>query len=183
MLRRGAAADLIAAIPGSLGDRRSPLGELNWVLTAVADSIAWQLLPQALFRRLFRQDVLLAALLRNFVLADRLMWHLQATVVSEPQLPPMHSHPLWQVWDHAVDLCLAQLPPLAPAPTDHFAPTTFFADQLTALEIAIGQAVRAPLTAPTGSGAPTAAALTDGARRTRTPRSGLSASPVFATTR
>ena len=64
VLRRGAAhytygaadpAGLVGAIPGTLADRRSPLGELNWVLTAVADSIAWQLLPQPLFRRLFRQ--------------------------------------------------------------------------------------------------------------------------------
>ena len=64
VLRRGVAhytygaadtAGLIGAIPGTLADRRSPLGELNWVLTAVADSIAWQLLPQPLFRLLFRQ--------------------------------------------------------------------------------------------------------------------------------
>ena len=68
VLRRGAAhytygaadaAGLIGAIPGTLADRRSPLGELNWVLTAVADSIAWQLLPQPLFRLLFRQVHLL----------------------------------------------------------------------------------------------------------------------------
>ena len=79
------AAQLLAALPGSLGDRRSPLGELTWVLPAITDSIGWQLLPPALFRRLFRQDVLLSALLRNFVLASRVMHTLHCSVV--PHLP------------------------------------------------------------------------------------------------
>ena len=74
MLSRGAAhyafgtaepAGLVGAIPGTLADRRSPLGELHWVLTAVTDSIAWQLLPQPLFRRLFRQARLTLTLTLN----------------------------------------------------------------------------------------------------------------------
>ena len=40
---------------GKLNDRKTPLGELNWIFTAVTDSIAWNLLPRALFHRLFRQ--------------------------------------------------------------------------------------------------------------------------------
>ena len=131
------AAQLLAALPGSLGDRRSPLGELTWVLTAITDSIAWQLLPPALFRRLFRQDVLLSALLRNFVLASRVMHTLHCSVVSHPPLPPMHDHPLWEVWDHTVDLCLAQRPP---AP---YSLTPFFTEQLSAFELAVAHAAAA----------------------------------------
>lgn len=27
-------------------------------------------------------------------------------VVSQPQLPSVHSHPFWEYWDHTLDLCL-----------------------------------------------------------------------------
>ena len=32
-------------IPGRLNDRRTPIGELNWIFTAVTDTIAWNVLP------------------------------------------------------------------------------------------------------------------------------------------
>ena len=60
-------------IPGRLQDRRSPLGELNWIFTAITDTIAWNTLPRTLFKKLFRQDLMVAALFRNFLLADRIM--------------------------------------------------------------------------------------------------------------
>ena len=70
-----------------------------------------------------------------------------------------------QAWDHAVDLCLSQLPGLAPpspllrAPGElhggysaqlppacppEYVATAFFTEQLTALEISIAHALRAP---------------------------------------
>lgn len=33
-------------IPGRLNDRRTPLGELNWIFTAITDTIAWNVLPR-----------------------------------------------------------------------------------------------------------------------------------------
>lgn len=33
-------------IPGRLNDRRTPLGELNWIFTAITDTIAWNVLPK-----------------------------------------------------------------------------------------------------------------------------------------
>lgn len=60
-------------IPGKLTERRSPLGELHWTFTAIMDAIAWNSLPSALFRKLFRQDLLVASLFRNFLLADRIL--------------------------------------------------------------------------------------------------------------
>lgn len=136
------AADVLSRLPGTLGERRSPLGELNWVLTAITDAIAWALLPQPLFSRLFRQDVTLSAMLRNFVLAARVMWHLQCHVVSEPRLPACHEHPLWDQWDHTVDLCFVQLQGLAPRAPAGQVPTPFFADQLTAFKLAIDLAAK-----------------------------------------
>src|SRR5699024_4676034 len=41
------------AIPGRLQDRRSPLGELNWIFTAITDTIAWNTLSRPLFKKLF----------------------------------------------------------------------------------------------------------------------------------
>ena len=60
-------------IPGRQTDRKTPLGELNWVFTAITDTIAWNALPRSLFQKLFRQDLLVASLFRNFLLAERIM--------------------------------------------------------------------------------------------------------------
>ena len=82
-------------MPGKLNDRKTPLGELNWVFTAVTDTIAWNTLPHALFQKLFRQDLLLASLFRNFLLAERILRACGCTPASLPRLPPTAEHPLW----------------------------------------------------------------------------------------
>lgn len=51
----GLTKELIDRIPGKQTDRKTPLGELNWIFTAITDTIAWNMLPRALFQRLFRQ--------------------------------------------------------------------------------------------------------------------------------
>lgn len=100
---------MVDKIPGKSGDRKTPLGELNWIFTAVTDSIAWNVLPKHLFQRLFRQDLLVASLFRNFLLADRILRQLGCTPVSYPALPPTADHPLWQAWDLACETLLFQL--------------------------------------------------------------------------
>jgi len=49
------------------------------------------------FQTLFRQDLLVASLLRNFLLAERIMRTYDCEPVSSPKLPAMHNHPMWQV--------------------------------------------------------------------------------------
>lgn len=112
----GLTLDLIDKIPGQINDRRTMMGELNWIFTAITDTIAWNVLDSELFQKLFRQDLLVASLFRNFLLAERIMKSLDVTSVSHPvtpvshpALPPTHEHPLWQSWDLALDMCITQL--------------------------------------------------------------------------
>lgn len=109
------------------------LGELNWIFTAITDTIAWNTLPRDLFQKLFRQDLLVASLFRNFLLAERILRSYDCTPVSSPPLPECFRHPMWSAWDLAVDLALQQLPDIL----EHGAPykqLPFFEEQLTAFQ-------------------------------------------------
>ena len=57
------------------------------------------------------QDLMVASLFRNFLLAERIMRAANCTPASFPRLPPTHQHPMWQAWDMAAEMCLLQLPP------------------------------------------------------------------------
>ena len=127
-------------IPGKFHDRRTPKGELNWIFTAITDTIAWNVLPNYLFQKLFRQDLLVASLMRNYLLAERILKAYSCTPVSYPVLPPTYNHPLWHSWDLAVDICISQLlsvdEDMSPEKImEKFQPNPFFADQLTAFEV------------------------------------------------
>ncbi|KAK5626870.1 hypothetical protein RRF57_002585 [Xylaria bambusicola] len=126
-------------LPGRLQERRTPLGELNWIFTAITDTIAWTSLPRQLFRKFFRQDLMVAALFRNFILAQRIMKVYGCHPQSYPALPDTHQHHLWESWDLAVDLALAQLPMLEKKESEaieyEYQNSTFFAEQLTAFEV------------------------------------------------
>lgn len=68
----GVDPEWVDQIPGKLGNRATRLGQLEWIFTAVMDAIAWSTLPLPLFQKLFRRDLLVAQLFRNFLLADRI---------------------------------------------------------------------------------------------------------------
>ncbi|KAK7466385.1 Target of rapamycin complex 1 subunit kog1 [Stygiomarasmius scandens] len=159
----GISLDATTHIPGDLKDRRTPLGELNWIFTAITDTIAWTTFSPELFARLYRSDLLIASLFRNFLLAERLMKGYNCTPHTSPPLPPTNTHPLWATWDLALDACVKQLPQLlgdnqqdGHKSTPYvYVPSRFFADQLTAFEVWIsrgGSALtrRGPLSLPSG---------------------------------
>lgn len=154
------AADVMQ-IPGDLKDRRTPLGELNWIFTAITDTIAWTTFPHDVFTRLYRSDLLIASLFRNFLLAERIMKDYDCHPSTHPLLPATNTHPLWASWDSAVDECLRQLPAMReggepgdfmivpsaqrarrptggappPPPKYPYIPSRFFPDQLCAFEV------------------------------------------------
>lgn len=130
----GVTLDILEKIPGQLTDRRTMLGELNWIFTAITDTIAWNVLPKDLFQRLFRQDLLVASLFRNFLLAERIMRSYDCTPVSSPAMPPTYHHLMWQAWDLAVDICLSQLPAILNEGSQ-YKHSPFFAEQLTAFQV------------------------------------------------
>ncbi|CAI5979772.1 unnamed protein product [Closterium sp. NIES-65] len=135
LLRDSLDPEMVERIPGRQSERKTALGELNWIFTAVTDTIAWNTLPTHLFQRLFRQDLLVASLFRNFLLAERVMRASGCTPVSYPRLPPTHQHHLWHAWDMAAEMCLAQLPTLLADPNAEFQPSSFFSQQLMAFEV------------------------------------------------
>ncbi len=130
-------------VPGRAAERRSPMGELNWILTAITDTIAWNVLPPPLFRMLFRQDLMVAALFRNFLVAQRIMRAYGCHPKSSPEIPHTHDHSLWESWDLAIEMVLAQLPAMLAAddggPSYEYQHSTFFAEQLTAFEVYLDQ--------------------------------------------
>ncbi|KAL1512534.1 hypothetical protein ABEB36_002115 [Hypothenemus hampei] len=125
--------DMADKVPGNITDRKSMYGELNWIFTAITDTIAWNTLSPELFQKLFRQDLLVASLFRNFLLAERIMKGCDCTPISHPILPPTHRHPMWQSWDYVLDLSLGQLPNMVKHNTP-YKNLPFFEDQLTAFQ-------------------------------------------------
>lgn len=144
--------ELLDKIPGKLNDRKTPLGELNWIYTAITDTIAWTILPRDMFQKLFRQDLLLSSLLRNFLLATRILAHFGCTTVSHPALPQsslIAKHPMWASWDLCCEQYLLSLDkylnfqqhalhidptsvPVVKFPREHI---NFFAEHLLAFEV------------------------------------------------
>ncbi|KAA6383035.1 MAG: putative Regulatory-associated protein of TOR 1, partial [Streblomastix strix] len=82
---------------------------LNWILTTITDTIAYNSFPKQIFLGLFRDDNLLANTMRHFMLAQRVLRLWGCNPVSFPPLPPTHSHPLWNTFDLALDVALKKM--------------------------------------------------------------------------
>lgn len=101
--------DLIDLIPGDLADRKTPLGELNWMLMAVTDCIAFSTVCKDAFLLLFREDLLVSSLFRNFLVAQRIYHTFDMAPISTPAIPSTHHHAMWGQLDVAFARLLEQL--------------------------------------------------------------------------
>ena len=93
---------IIHALGSTEDVKGAPLNELKKVYDAIADTIAWQLLPTELYHRLFREDPVVVAYCRNFFLAQQIIRALGRHPVSFPQIPAAQNHHLWLTWDAAI---------------------------------------------------------------------------------
>jgi regulator-associated protein of mTOR len=151
----GLTIELLDQIPGMINDRRTMLGELNWIFTSITDTIgimiffikflklirnpftiAWNILDTETFQKLFRQDLLVASLFRNFLLAERIMKSFDCNPVSSPSLPKSSEHKLWLAWDLALDICITQLPEILNAQNPkEFVTSGFFSEQIEIFDV------------------------------------------------
>lgn len=68
-----------------------------WTSLLILTLYFWVSCLLDLFQKLFRQDLLVASLFRNFLLAERIMRSYNCTPMSCPRIPPTHQHPMWYV--------------------------------------------------------------------------------------
>ncbi|KPA75253.1 hypothetical protein ABB37_08558 [Leptomonas pyrrhocoris] len=109
---------LLRLFPGALGDKKTPLGQLQWYLQSIIECIAWSTLSLPEYSRLFREDVYVAPLFRGYILAERIIvGGLDGCLSVYPPLAPTHSHTLWGTWDNLVErACVSVLRVVHPAP-------------------------------------------------------------------
>ncbi|SCU64890.1 Raptor N-terminal CASPase like domain containing protein, putative [Trypanosoma equiperdum] len=134
-------AEMIRNVPGDISDERTPLGELQLILTAVTDIVAWCIVPSPLYCKLFRRDETTMVLFRNFLLADRLLREVGCVPQTHPPIPEeAHLHHAWDLWDYTLENVICQLPDLLTRdlvlnPNYTYKPSTFFEDQLMSFEV------------------------------------------------
>lgn len=101
--------DKCSSFPGRINDRKSPRGLLNWVLSSILESIACSILDRATIKLMLRQDPMLASMIKNFVLASRILVTFRCSPFCYPlELDTLAilSHPLWEIWDQILETSL-----------------------------------------------------------------------------
>ncbi|XP_053690228.1 regulatory-associated protein of mTOR-like [Sabethes cyaneus] len=88
---------------GNLKDKKSLLGQLNWISSIVTDTIAYNALSKEVFEKLFREDLLVGTLWRRFLLAQRILKDSNCAPISHPPVPDCSEHLLWSFWDSALN--------------------------------------------------------------------------------
>ncbi|CCW64470.1 unnamed protein product [Phytomonas sp. EM1] len=109
---------LLEVLPGSLQDKKTPLGQLQWYFQCITECIAWSSFPLSTFSRLFREDIYVAPLFRGYLLAEHvIVGGLGGTMSVYPRLTPTHDHPIWDSWENLLERSfVAVLKLVRPAP-------------------------------------------------------------------
>ncbi|ODV60408.1 ubiquitin-binding TORC1 subunit KOG1 [Ascoidea rubescens DSM 1968] len=93
---------------GEYNQRDDSLGTLYQIFVALIDMLAASTVLKSLYRRCFRQDLMCNAMFRNFLLAQRIMKYYNVNPISEPPLPDLHIHPVWDQWDLIIEQFLSK---------------------------------------------------------------------------
>lgn len=95
---------LLHVFPGSLSDKKTPLGQLHHYFQCITESIAWSTYPTPLYSRLYLQDCYLRPLCQGYLLAERIIVKgLGGSLTVFPPVPCTYTHPYWSVWDNALE--------------------------------------------------------------------------------
>ncbi|OHT05362.1 hypothetical protein TRFO_05942 [Tritrichomonas foetus] len=89
--------------------------DLPEILTVITDAIASDYVKPKFFYQMFRHDKLVASLFRHFILAQYLLSEYDVHPVSNPSLPDMTKHQMWQEWDSTIDIWITSN--LTPTPS------------------------------------------------------------------
>lgn len=83
-------------LPGYIEKRNTPLGALHWTIQGILGQIALERFDSKLYKKCFRQDVSVAILFRNYMVAQKLYKMLYCEVSSLPDIPDVTDHKLWE---------------------------------------------------------------------------------------
>lgn len=95
-------------IKGTDKHRNTPKGDICAVFRAVTSAIAWDSYPRQIYTKYFRGNCILQVMLKNFLLAQRIMKSCGKTATSHPFLPDVTHHDLWTTWDFELEQCMLQ---------------------------------------------------------------------------
>lgn len=78
--------------------------QLLLALDAITDAIASDLVERSIFKKLFRDEPMISMFFRRFLMAQYLLSSYDIHPVSNPNIPILSAHPLWNQWEANVDL-------------------------------------------------------------------------------
>lgn len=81
--------------------------DLQEMLTVITDAIASDYVKPKFFFQMFRHDKLVGTLFRRFILAQYLLREYEVHPISNPSLPDMTKHQMWQEWEASIDIWVA----------------------------------------------------------------------------
>ncbi|KAH0788099.1 regulatory-associated protein of mTOR isoform X1 [Histomonas meleagridis] len=113
------------------------LSLLEQALVSYVDKMAYESLQDnlQLFYSCFRQNKFLSSLFTNFIFAVRMMKSVSTLPISEPALPDLTYHPLWDSFDLQVDRALYSIKEsLNPSPTNLFSMSELLEEQVRKLQ-------------------------------------------------
>ncbi|KAK8857880.1 hypothetical protein M9Y10_012976 [Tritrichomonas musculus] len=81
--------------------------DLHEMLTVITDAIASDYVKPKFFFQMFRNDHVVGTIFRRFILAQYLLKEYEVHPISNPSLPDMTKHQMWQEWEASLDIWIS----------------------------------------------------------------------------